>query len=66
MLAAWYKKQMVKEAEERGRAEAWKVWQDWRRELRDWERRKLDAEQAGREFSESPPAAPDEEQEIKV
>ena len=60
MLAAWYKKQMEEHARAEGRASERQAWQDWSRELRDWERRKFEAEQSGREFNESPPAAPDE------
>ncbi len=66
MLAAWYKKQMIKEAEEKGREEGReserKAWQDWRMELQAWERRKAEAERAGLAFAESPPAAPDADQ----
>ncbi len=70
MLAAWYKKQMEVKAREEGRAEGREserqAWQAWREDLRGWERRRAEAEKAGREFSESPPPAPDEVQEIKV
>ena len=62
MLAAWYKKQMEIKAREEGRAEERKAWQDWRRELQAWERRKAEAERAGIAFTESPPAAPDADQ----
>ena len=62
MLAAWYKKQMVKEAEERGRESERKAWQEWRRELEAWERRRAEAERTGMAFTESSPAAPDADQ----
>ena len=62
MLAAWYKKQMVKEAEERGRESERKAWQEWRRELQAWERHRAEAKRAGIDFTESPPAAPDADQ----
>ena len=66
MLAAWYKKQMEEKAREEGRESERQAWQAWREDLRGWERRRAEAEKAGCEFNESPPAAPDEEQEIKV
>ena len=62
MLAAWYKKQMIKEAEEKGRTSERKAWQEWRREQQAWERRKADADRAGIAFTESPPAPPDADQ----
>ena len=74
MLAAWYKKQMEIKAREEGRQEGREegrksereAWQVWREEMQLWEHRKVEAGQAGREFSESPPSAPDEAQESKV
>ena len=66
MLADWYRKQLRQEAFEKGRALERKAWELWVEEVKDWERRKAAADQAGREFSESPPAAPDEEPERKV
>ena len=66
MLAAWYKKQMEEKAREEGRESERRAWQAWREELRGWERRRAEAERAGGEFNETPPTAPDEEQEIKV
>ena len=62
MLAAWYKKQMDIKAREEGRAEERKAWQEWRRELQAWERRRAEAERAGIAFTESPPSAPDADQ----
>ena len=70
MLAAWYKKQRVKEAREEGRvegrqegrmegfAEAWEVWQEWQDEVDAWEQRKVAAESAGQDFTEPRPAPP--------
>lgn len=66
MLAAWYKKEMVKEAEERGREEERKAWQAWRAEVKEWERKRTQAERAGEAFDEPPPPAPDGEQDSAV
>ena len=66
MLAAWLKREMVKEAKERGRAEAFREWQDWRSRVEDWERRKAEAEREGRAFNEPAPQAPDAEQHTSV
>ncbi len=61
MLAEWARKQWRKEAEERGRAQERKIWQDWRRNLEEWEQRKADAESEGRAFTEPRPAPPSDE-----
>ena len=66
MLAAWYKKQMEVKAREEGREEGReserKAWQEWRKELQAWERRRAEAERVGIAFTESLPAAPDADQ----
>ena len=62
MFAAWYKKQMVKEAEEKGHPTERMAWQDWRREHGGMGRRKAEAERDGRLFDEPEPASPDADQ----
>ena len=66
MLAAWYKKEMVREAREEGREEERKAWQVWRAEVKEWERKRTESERAGEAFDEPPPPAPDEEQDSTV
>ena len=82
MLAAWVRREEIKEAREQGRTEGRseghiegrveglaegrtegramerEAWQEWRRELDAWERRKADAESEGRDFQEPRPAPP--------
>lgn len=64
MLADWARKQWRKEEREKGRAEGHvegraeerKAWRTWLREVDAWEARKAEAEEAGRDFTESRPA----------
>ena len=78
MLAAWYKRQMVKEAREQGREEgleeglvkgreeereAWFAWTD---KMNEWVQRRVAAEREGRPFHEPLPPAPDGEQDATV
>lgn len=68
MLAAWYKKQMVKQAREEGfalgrlegRAEARGAWLYYSKLLEHWKQRRAAAESEGIRFSEPRPPAPDE------
>ena len=68
MLAAWYKKQMVKDAWEEGyalgrlegRAEVRGAWLYYSKLLEHWKQRRMTAESAGIEFSEPRPPAPGE------
>ena len=60
MLAAWLKREMVKEAREQGRALERGAWLYWRRLHKHWEQRKAEAEKEGREFTEPRPLRPDE------
>ena len=66
MLAAWIRREEIKEAREQGRREGYaqgralerKAWQQWHRSLEAWEQRKADAESAGRAFNEPRPTTP--------
>ena len=58
MLAAWLKKEMVKEAEERGREEADRTWAAWLEEVGAWEHRKAQADREGKTFIEPRPEPP--------
>ena len=58
MLAAWLKREMVREAREQGRSQEREAWLNWRRELQAWEQRKAAAESEGGAFDEPPPEAP--------
>ena len=62
MLAAWLKREMVKEAREQGhtegRAEAYQTWHGWLRDVEEWEQRKAAAEMDGQDFNEPRPAPP--------
>ncbi len=62
MLAAWVRRELIKEAREKGRAEGQalerEAWKDWRRKLEEWEQRKADAENNGRAFDEPRPDPP--------
>ena len=68
MLAAWYKKQMVREAWEEGRALGWVegraevrgAWLYYSKLLEYWNQRRVAAESEGIRFSEPRPPAPDE------
>ena len=70
MLAAWVRREEIKEAREKGRiegrAEGWnegralerKAWQEWLKNLDAWERRKSYAKNQGQDFQEPHPAPP--------
>ena len=62
MLAAWVRREEIREAREQGRAEgrdeAYQTWHGWLRDVEEWERRKAEAEREGREFDEPRPEAP--------
>ena len=70
MLAAWVRREEIREAREQGRTEGRVegraegrdeergAWLDWRRELQAWEQRKAAAESEGGAFDEPPPEAP--------
>ena len=70
MLAAWVRREEIKEAWEQGRAEGRavgiaegraeerEVWLDWHNRLVAWERRKADALREGETFVEPRPALP--------
>ena len=58
MLAAWLKREMVREAEEKGRAEVWGIWQRWQIDLEAWEERRAAAVSEGSEFGEPRPEPP--------
>lgn len=68
MLAAWVRREEIKEAREKGQVEGRvegrvlerEAWQDWLRRLEAWERRKVEAEKEERDFSEPRPAPPAE------
>ncbi len=68
MLAAWVRREEIKEAREKGQVEGRvegrvlerEAWQDWLRRLEAWERRKAESEKEGRDFSEPRPAPPAE------
>ena len=68
MLAAWYKKQMIKEAREKGyalgliegRAEVRGAWLYYSKLLEYWNQRRITAESEGIRVSEPRPPAPDE------
>ena len=66
MLAAWYKKEMVREAKEKGReegrAERREAWLNWAVLVREWERRRVEAENEGRPFNDPPPVPPDSDE----
>ena len=66
LLAAWYKKQMIREAHERGRAEERKDWIDWTDRVQEWEKRRVTAQNEGRDFDEPRPAAPGTEHTVSV
>lgn len=65
MLAAWYKKEMVKEAREEGietgRAQKQRAWKLWLEELEAWEQRKVSVESAGDTFTEHRPCPPSDD-----
>ena len=77
MLAAWYKKQMVNEAREEGRAEGietgraegietgraqkQRAWKIWLEELEAWEERRASAESDGKTFTEPRPCPPSDD-----
>ena len=58
MLAAWLKREMVREAREQGRAEAYQTWHGWLRDVEAWEQEKAEAEKEGREFTTPRPTPP--------
>ena len=62
VLAAWFKKQMVNEALEKGREEGRaserEAWQDWRSKLEKWEKRRATAVDEGSTFEEPQPDPP--------
>ena len=66
MLAAWIKREEIREARKQGRiegrnegrAEEREAWLDWHNRLVAWERRKADALREGRTFVEPRPALP--------
>ena len=74
MLAAWVRREEIKEAREKGRvegyAEGWnegyaegralerKAWQEWLKNLDAWEQRKSHAKNLGQDFQEPRPAPP--------
>ena len=66
MLAAWLKREMGREAEEKGRASERKAWESWLRETEERESRKSEAERSGYAFIEPRPDVPGPVQESKV
>ena len=76
MLAAWIKREEIREARKQGRdegraegilegrdegrAEEREAWLDWHNRLAEWEQRKAEAEREGRDFDEPRPAPPGE------
>ena len=58
MLAAWVKREEIKEARKQGRAEEREAWRDWLKKLEAWEQRKAEAESEGRVFTELRPVPP--------
>ncbi len=62
MLAAWVKREEIKEARKQGHAEGRalerEAWQEWRRKLEAWEQGKAEAESEGRVFTELRPVPP--------
>jgi hypothetical protein len=62
MLAAWVKREEIREAREQGRTEGRalerEAWLDWHNKLGAWEGRKAEAEREGRAFDEPRPAPP--------
>ena len=65
MLAAWYKKEMIKEARaegiETGRAQKQRAWMLWLEELEAWEQRRVSAESDGKAFTEPRPCPPSDD-----
>ena len=65
MLADWARKQWRREEREKGRIEGRalerEAWQDWSERLEAWERRKAEAEEADRDFTEPRPPRPGED-----
>ena len=72
MLAAWVRREEIREAREQGRTEGRVegraegrdeergAWLDWRKLHGHWEQRKAEAEKEGWEFTDPRPLRPDE------
>ena len=70
ILAAWVRREEIKEAREKGWAEGYsegwdegralerKAWQEWLRNLDAWERRKSHVKNMGQDFQEPRPTPP--------
>ena len=62
MLAAWLKKEMVREARAEGRSERREAWLTWAARVREWEQRRIEAKNEGKPFHDPSPVPPDSEQ----
>lgn len=77
MLAAWIRREQIKEAREQGRVEGYAeglaeghvegraeerdAWRAWRIDMEVWQQRKSEAEREGRDFTELCPVPPDDD-----
>ena len=66
MLAAWVRREEIKDAREKGRIEGRaegralerKAWQEWLKSLDAWDQRKSHAKNLGQDFQEPRPTPP--------